>query len=90
MGRPFTPAEARRYGAVRRQIRHVMRATDRSGRITQAHLVDVLRSAGYARSSRYVRAVLSGEKRGRRALREFSATVRACRERAEADLPDWL
>ena len=90
MARPFTPAEIRRYEAVRLTLRQRMRATDRSGRVTRAAVVRALRAAGYDRSDRYVRAVLSGEKRSRPALREISAAVRTLRADAEAGLPDWL
>ena len=67
-----------------------MRATPRSGRIALAEVAGALRLAGYTRSHRYLRAVLSGEKRSRPALREISAAVRAIRARREAELPDWL
>ena len=90
MGKQFTPAEVRRYEAVRYAIRARMRATPRSGRVTLADASDALERAGRARSHRYLRAVLSGEKRSRPALRELSAAVRAIRERREADLPSWL
>lgn len=90
MASPWTPAEVRRYGTVRHSVRARMRATVRSGRLTQADVVRALRAAGYDRSPRYVRAVLDGEKRSRPALREISAAVRALRRAAETDLPDWL
>ena len=90
MARPFTPAEIRRYEIARHTVKHRMRATPRSRRITQSDVVRALRAAGYDRSPRYVRAVLSGEKRSRPALREISAAVRALRGTAEADVPDWL
>ena len=67
-----------------------MCATDFSGRITYAALSAALRSAGYDRSPRYVRAVLNGEKRSRPALREISAAVDAIRRLDTAHLPDWL
>ena len=90
MGKPWTPAEIRRYESARHAVNTRMRATPRSRRITLADVVDALRGAGYARSERYVRAVLGGEKRSRPALREISAAVRACRTRREAGLPEWL
>ena len=90
MAKPFTPGDRGKYDAVRHQIRAQMRATDRSGRITVEAVAGALQSAGYDRSPRYVRAVLSGEKTSRPALREISAAVRAVRTHTEADLPDWL
>ena len=90
MAKPLSPAEARRYVAVRYAIKARMRATPRSGRVTLAGVVDALQAAGYDRSPRYVRAVLNGEKRSRPALREISAAVDAVRERMERGLPDWL
>ena len=90
MGKAFTSGDHARYHRVRAQIRARMRATDRSERITLPEVVDALRSAGFARSHRYVRAVLSGEKTSRPALREISAAVDALRKRKEAYLPDWL
>lgn len=90
MAKPFTPVDSRKYDAVSHDIRHRMRATDRSGRVTVEAVSNALRAAGYSRSPRYVRAVLSGEKTSRPALREISAAVRAIRDHAESDLPDWL
>lgn len=90
MPRPFTPADVRRYEAVRLAINARMRTTLRSGRIPRRDVVAALRAAGFRRSERYVRTVLSGEKRSRPALREISAAVRAVRAEAERDLPDWL
>jgi len=90
MAKPFSPAARRRYDAVRLGIRSRMRATDRSGRITLAELAAALRAAGSERSERYLRAVLSGEKVSRPALRELSAAVRAVRARRERGVPEWL
>ena len=90
MGKPFSPGDRARYDTVRRQVRHRMRATARSGRITLPQVVAALREAGYRRSPRYVRAVLAGEKTSRPALREISAAIEALRAEAERELPDWL
>ena len=67
-----------------------MRATALSGRIPVAAVSEALAVRGVVRSGRYLRAVLSGEKRSRPALREVSAAVRALRGEADAELPDWL
>lgn len=88
--KPMLPHERQRYHNIRRAIRSRMRATDRSGRITVDDVAAALRAAGYARSPRYVRAVLSGEKVSRPALREISAAIGSIRERMERGIPDWL
>ena len=69
-----------------------MRCDDRLavGRITAADVHRALVSAGYGRSYRYVRAVLSGAKRSRACLAECSAAVGAVRARRESAVPDWL
>ena len=86
----MNPAERQRYHKVRRCVRARTRATDRSGRITVDAIAGALRAAGYDRSPRYVRAVLSGEKVSRPALREISAAIRTLRQRNEEHLPHWL
>ena len=67
-----------------------MRATVPFGRIIRQATAQTLHAAGYPRSPRYIRAVLSGEKRSRSALREISAAIDAIRQRDASDRPDWL
>ena len=88
----WTAEQTHRYHAVRHSIRARMRSDGLTGRITRAEVVRTLQASGFDRSDRYVRAVLSGEKTSRPALREIAAAVRRVRERRrEAErLPDWL
>ena len=92
MPRPWTPAETARYESVRRDLRRRMLCLDRAALrpVTQAEVHRALVSAGYSRSYRYVRAVLSGAKRSRPCLRECSAAVDAVRAARARTLPDWL
>ncbi|OZC02751.1 hypothetical protein [Rubricoccus marinus] len=90
MARPFNRGEIARYDAVRHRIQHDMRASGDDARITLRDLVLALSAAGYDRSHRDLRAVLSGEKRSRPALRECSAAVAAIRRQRRSALPSWL
>ena len=90
MGRPLNPREAARYDEVRHQIKGRMRASGVDRRVTLPEIVGALQRAGYARSHRVLRAVLSGEKRSRPALREISAAIDAVRRQRRAERPDWL
>ncbi|MEL6617066.1 MAG: hypothetical protein AAFQ43_15090 [Bacteroidota bacterium] len=62
----------------------------RRARVTFPEVAAALNAAGYARSHRYLRAVLSGEKRSRPALREISAAVDAVHRQRRVGLPDGL
>ena len=88
----WTAEATARYDAALAGVRTRMRCDDRLaiGRITAADVYRALVSAGYARTYRYVRAVLSGCKRSRPCLRECSAAVGAIRKRREVELADWL
>ena len=87
MGKPLSPSERREYNRVRFDVRSRMGPTNRSGRILLADLVHALQAGG---SPRYVRAVLSGEKVSRPALREIRAALRALRQHRARAGPDWL